>query len=129
MLNLSKNLKTILSSLGLAVVLFAAIFVSINTGRQNAQAEAVVKTAENLQAGLDFFYQDQNRFPTFNEFTSREVMSNYFSFFPPKDFVSKNCAQNFVYKRIEQKSYQLSFCLPGASDGFKKGWNSINEQK
>ncbi len=112
----------------MAVVLFIVIFTSITSGRQSAEAEAILQTVGNLKVGLELFEKDQDRFPSFEEFNSQDIMLNYFSSFPPKNFVSKNCTENFVYKRLSQKNYQLSFCLPRKSGNFNKGWSTINEQ-
>ena len=122
------KLKIILSSLIVAVILFFAITKGINTGQQVAQAESVVTTAQNLASGLQNFYSDQNRFPTVLEFSDKNVMLNYFSSFPPTDFVSSVCSQSFVYKRTAPDSFQLNFCLPVQSGQSVQGWNVINEQ-
>lgn len=123
------NLKVILSSLAVAVVLFWSVSSGISKGKQMAQAQTVVATANSLSAGLQYFYSDQDRFPTALEFSDPSLMLNYFSSFPPPDFISTACSQSYIYKRISTSNFNLSFCLPVAYGNYNSGWNGINEQK
>ena len=110
----------------MAVVLFWSIFSGINVGHKVAQSKAISQTAKNLNLGLQYFYSDQNRFPSATEFADQNTMRNYFSVFPPADFISSNCSQSFVYKRINEDSFQLNFCLPLANGAHQAGWNTVN---
>jgi hypothetical protein len=123
---LNPNVKAVLGSLFMAVILFWAVSSGINSGRLEAQAQAVLQTAQNLSAGLQYFYSDQNRFPSASEFADQSIMLNYFSVFPPVDLISSACSQSFVYKRISPGNFQLSFCLPKPVSGYVAGWNTIN---
>lgn len=122
------NLKIVLSSLCVAVVLLLVIFQGLNKGKQAAQAQIIAQGAQNLAAGLKYFYNDQNRFPSATEFADQNIMLNYFSAFPPTNFVSAACSQSFIYKRISQTNFQLNFCLPRGVGGYNDGWNMINGQ-
>jgi hypothetical protein len=125
---LPHNLKIFLSSLLAAVVLFLAISNGIKAGNENAQSQVALQTAQNLAAGLQYFYNDQNRFPTAVEFADQNTMLNYFSVFPPASFVSSNCSQSFIYKPVNDANFQLDFCLARAAGGYSAGWNVINGQ-
>lgn len=121
---LPQKLKTILSSLVVAVVLLLVLIGGANAGKTSARAETVAKIAKNLVAGLDDFYRDQDRFPSAAEFSDNNIMLNYFSVFPPQDFLSAKCpGGNFIYKRLDLRHYQLNFCLPKPALGYKAGWN------
>ena len=118
--------KVFLSSLLAAVVLFLAIVWGAGAGKQLAESAVVLQTAQNLSKGLTYFYNDQNRYPTASEFSDQNIMLDYFTIFPPEDYVSKNCPQSFVYKRADQADYSLAFCLPGASGSYAAGWNTLS---
>jgi len=112
----------------MAVVLFLVIAKGLSAGQQIAQAQIVTQTAKNLSVGLQYFYSDQNRFPSAVEFADQNTMLNYFSVFPPADFSSANCSQSFIYKRLNDSNFQLDFCLPRAEGGYTAGWNVITGQ-
>jgi hypothetical protein len=118
--------KVLLSSLLAAVVLLLAIFWGASAGQQLAESTAISQTAQNLVSGLKYFYKDQNRYPTATEFADQNTMLNYFTVFPPENFVSKNCTQNFIYKRTDVTDFSLSFCLPKAVASYQAGWNTVN---
>lgn len=123
-----KKIWLILSSLAAAAVLLLAILLGANSGRTAAQAQIIAQTASNLSSGLNYFFSDQNRFPTATEFSDQNLMLNYFSTWPPVDFGTGACSQSYIYKRVSANSYQLSFCLPQATGKFQQGWNSVNGQ-
>jgi len=122
---------------GLTVVVAAVILLwllssAYQNGKLYAQSEVVLKNANILTQGLEYFYDDQNRYPTLSEFTDPEntaAMLNYFSFFPAPDVVSKNCQRSFLYKHDGPRSYQLNFCLPGAISGWPAGWNQTTKSR
>lgn len=123
------KLKITISSLTVAVVLFLAIILGINNGIKQAQSEVVLKTQSELLSGLQFFYNDQNRYPTVLEYEDKSVMLNYFTNFPPIDFISKTCASSFVYKRDDSQNFVLNFCLPDDSGSYTKGWHMVLPSK
>lgn len=128
-LKISKNVWLFLSSLAVAVILLWAIFSGTNIGKALAQTELVYNNAGSIASSLDFFYSDQNRFPTVPEFEDQNIMGNYFNSFPPAELASQNCSSSFIYKRISFTQYELNFCLPLSFSGYKKGWNRISESK
>lgn len=107
--------------------MFLSIFMGVKVGRELAQSEAVLISTENLQKGFDFFYNDQNRYPSLAEFEDKAVMLNYFSSYPPLEFLSQKCAQSYIYKRLSLKSLELSVCLPRPLGGYAGGWNSFSQ--
>ncbi len=129
MISLPSRFWQTVTVLAVAVVLFMAFTISVSRGKAKAQSQAALEAAVELQKSLDFFYSDQNRFPTAEEFLDQNIMGRYIKNFPPKEFVSKTCPESFTYKRPEIRSYQLYFCLPAGFEGYSKGWNVLAEQK
>ena len=123
---ISNKIKILLSSLIAAVVLLLVIFSGIGMGKKIAQAAITVQTSKNVVVALQYFYRDQNHYPTAVEFADQNLMLNYMSNFPLPDYPSSNCSQSFVYKRADAGSFQLSFCLPSSSGVYQSGWNTIS---
>lgn len=124
--NLPQNIKRIFGSLCLAAVLLLMIFWAVSNGQKAAQAAIIIQTVQQAQKALNYFYQDQNRYPSALEFSDQNAMLNYLTGFPLPEFVSAACAQTFDYKRASDSSYSLSFCLPADSGPYKSGWNTIS---
>lgn len=122
----SNKIKIFLSSLAAAVILLVAIFYGVSTGKKIAQSEMLIKTARSAAQAAQYFYQDQNRYPTPAEFADQNLMLNYMSNFPLPDYASSGCNQSFVYKRSDVNSFQLSFCLPISSGSYQAGWNNLS---
>lgn len=125
---LKTKLKPILSSLAVAVILLWVFFAGSATGKNNAQAEVVLNAATNAGQALKYFYSDQNRYPTGQEFGDKNIMDDYLSVFPLPNFPSSACAQSFKYTRVSLSSYQLQFCLVASIGNYQAGWNSVTGQ-
>jgi hypothetical protein len=121
----SKKVLATLSSLVLAVVLFMVLMWAMNKGKRQAEAELIIQNTQAIQESLEFFFRDQNRYPSALEFSNLNIMNSYLNPYPPLKLVSKSCNETFVYKRPAPVVYQLNFCLPIATKGFKQGWNVI----
>src|SRR5690348_15740443 len=109
----------------LAVVLVAAVILLVvvlkgsSTGKLQAQSQIVSSNASVLADGLNYFYSDEERYPTADEYQSNSAMMlKYFSGFPPAAIPSKNCPSSFSYQHPSYGSYKLSFCIPLAWNGF-----------
>jgi hypothetical protein len=116
--------NTILSLAGAIVVL--GVLWGVVAGRRAGQGQAVLAQAETLTAGLDYFYSDNNRYPSATEFQDRNLMLHYFSAYPLPVIKSRGCPQAFAYSSPNTKTYELRMCLPRAAKGFQRGWNVIN---
>ena len=119
------KLKVTIRSLFVAVVLFTTVVWGLGSGKTRAQAENVFATQAELVKGLNYFYADQDRFPTVLEFGERPAMLNYFNSFPPLEFAAGGCSESYVYKRDDSQNFSLSFCLPQDVDGLSKGWHTV----
>lgn len=118
----------ILKYIGLAILVGLVVFLlwwALLNGSRAAQSRQVVKDATAIVSGLDYFYKDQNRYPSIGEFNDQNVMRQYLSNFPPQDFNSGVCSGSFDYVNTFRDDYELRFCLPKGVKGYKTGWNSF----
>lgn len=113
----------------MAVLLFIAIFRGASVGKDVAQANAIIGTAKNIVVALDYFYNDQNRYPNVSEFSEQNIMLNYLNVFPVPNFVSTVCQESFDYKKDNATKVSLNFCLPKASGAYGQGWNTLSLSK
>jgi hypothetical protein len=120
-----QKIKSILGSLVLAVVLLFIVFWAASNGQKAAQAAIIIQTGQQATKALNYFYQDQNRYPSALEFDDQNTMLSYFTSFPLPEFISASCSKSFDYKRPSDNSYGLSFCLPAANGQFSSGWNTV----
>lgn len=130
-MNFKINTKKIiiLSSLAVAVVLFTTVFKGARAGKDAAQSDAIIKTVQNISIALDYFYSDQNRYPSVLEFDEQNIMLSYLNIFPLPNFVSELCPENFIYKRNSASVASLSFCLPRSVKPYAQGWNALTLKK
>ena len=113
----------------LAVILLMTIFFAWKKGVSQAQADIVVFNARQLEKAMGYFYSDQDRYPTANEFADNAVLGQYVHPLPLAGFSSSVCAESFNYKHPNISSYELQFCIPASSGGFARGWNQMSGQK
>jgi hypothetical protein len=120
--------QKILVGVALVCLLLALLF-GVLRGRKNAQADYVLHQVATTQQGLQYFYNDQSRFPTTLEFSDRETMVRYFSTTDTPQPPISGCADSLVqYANDSQKSYQLSFCLPVPRGVYPAGVSVINQR-
>ncbi len=124
--HISSSVYRTLTVLGVAVILVWSIGAGWSKGKSMADAGQVLANADRLVTGLDYFYNDQDRYPTALEFDSG-LMHAYFTSFPPHNFTSSQCPESYSYKRNSASQYLLGFCLPVATNGFRQGWNSSTQ--
>ncbi len=107
----------------LAVLL---LWWTFNNGKKAGQSRQIIKDSRALSQAFEYFYQDQNRYPSSDEFTDQNLMRQYLSGFPPQEFVSETCPQTFVYVNNFRNDYELRICLPKGVQGYLTGWNKIS---
>lgn len=112
-----------------AVILLWVLLSAIGAGRAQAQSNVVLENVRSISLALNYFYEDQGRFPKLQEFQNKNIMLNYLSSLPENKFVSKTCSQNFAYERLSQNAYEFSFCIPAATAGYDPGWNKLKVSK
>jgi hypothetical protein len=124
-----KRIWHILTVLLAAVILLWAVLGGLSAGKTQAQTQLVIQNAREITKGFSYFYSDNNRYPAISEYQNQNLMLEYFNYFPPRNLAFSLCGENYIYKRNSNSSFQLNFCLPKASQGFKAGWNQITEDK
>ncbi|HMQ02211.1 MAG TPA: hypothetical protein PKD79_04080, partial [Candidatus Doudnabacteria bacterium] len=101
------------------------LVLAVVNGQRSAQSRQVVKDVSAITQALEYFYQDQNRYPAIGEFEDQNVMRQYLSNFPPQEFTSGVCPQSFGYANTFRNDYELRFCLSKGVRGYQAGWNVI----
>jgi hypothetical protein len=129
MFDIYKKIKNTLAVICVAVILFISITKGISSGKLNAQTAVVTQNVEAVLEGLDFFYGDYEHYPNAFEFADIGIMSSYYNYFPPHNFVSEKCTESVIYNRVNANRFQIGFCLPKALAGFEQGWNNLEHGK
>lgn len=110
----------------LTFVLGILALSGFSSGKKQAQSKVVLGMVFEIEKGLDFFYKDNGRFPSANEFLEEKIMAPYFNQLPALPEIDpKICNAAYIYNRPSIKSYELNFCLPKSTDGFIRGWNKL----
>ena len=129
-LPLNSNLKAYLLIVVMVLFFAGVLSLGVSGGRKKAQSEFVSSQAAEIVQALDFFYQDNNRFPTADEFGNSQIMGNYLTNSFGSPYVNEAaCTSAITYLRPAAGNYKLNFCLLSAVSGFKKGWNSVSNDK
>ena len=95
-------------------------------GQILAQNQMLVAEAVETQLALKYFFADNGRFPTAEEFTDANALGRYLNTFPLEYPQSNACPQNFIYKRLNSDAYEFSLCLPANYQNYPKGWNKLS---
>jgi type II secretory pathway pseudopilin PulG len=123
-MNILKILKVIIIII-LVILLALLLTWSFSSGKKAAQSRQIIKDSKTILSALEYFYQDQNRYPSINEFNDQNVMRQYMNNFPPQEFTSEVCAKTFEYQNSFRSDYELRICLPKAKGDYQLGWNAI----
>ena len=121
---IKNNIIAFVTVVVLAVILLYTIISAYSLGKLSAQATVVNNNAHQLLNAVDYFYNDQNRFPSADEFSDFQSMNSY-STRIPQNIASGSCSTSYSYKRISRSSMQLSMCLPYPVGGFPSGWHTF----
>jgi hypothetical protein len=105
------------------------IWGGFSSGKALARSKLIVANAKAISMGLDYFYADYDRFPSLLEYGTQNLMTTYFSKWPPVEFSSKLCGGSYGYESINYNQYILSVCLPKNIDGAAKGINQFTVTK
>jgi hypothetical protein len=119
-----KNKSGVIAVILLAAIFGFSLFKGLAAGKNNSHSEYIFSVQQEILKGLDYFYEDQNRFPSQEEFLNSEIMLRYFSVMPGSISNSSICPQNFIYKKINSSSYQLDYCLDSDINTLSKGWRT-----
>ncbi len=127
-MDLTKIVPRLATCLSL-IILVSLIFIGLGRGRALARAIVTFENAKQIKLAVNYFFSDNNRYPTVSEFSDPAVMNSYLSNFPAALPASPLCPQSFAYKQLAPNSYQLNFCLDAGTKGYSKGWNGETESK
>ena len=129
MLNFIKQkIASLITVLFAAVVFILVVFMGIRSGREKAYSEMIYENTLALEDALNLFYNDQDRYPSVQEFSKNGNLAKYINKQLWVEQVAANrfCFSDFKYVLNRRSSYTLSFCLPQKLKDFKRGWNQIN---
>ncbi|QQS22790.1 hypothetical protein IPM19_04145 [bacterium] len=121
------KLKILKYSAGVIFIALAVLLLwwAYRAGQHAGQSRQAVKDANAIKQALEYFYQDQNRYPATDEFKDDNLMRQYVSGFPPKQYPSEQCPATFQYSNNFRNDYELRLCLTKGVSGFKEGVNII----
>lgn len=106
-----------------AVILFFGIYRGVSSGILSGKSEIVLTNTRTIVKGLDYFYADQNRYPSQEEFGNTNLMLAYLTGYPPIDISGGVCTTSYGYHSLDFKTYELHFCLPVSVEKFPAGLN------
>ena len=109
-----------------AVILFISLWRGVTAGRLTAKTRAVMDNTAAIVSGLDYFYKDQGRYPSMQEFTDRNIMASYFNGYPFQNIPGGSCTTSYYYHTLTPyQTYELHFCLPQKSGQLAAGVNIV----
>lgn len=113
-----------------AIVIFVTLAVLLlwwayTAGQHAGQSRQAVKDSKAILQALEYFYQDQDRYPSTDEFKNDNLMRQYLSGFPPQQYPSELCPKTFEYANSFRNDYELRICLNRGVLGYQTGWNKI----
>lgn len=114
------------------VLLLVSVLWGAYSGYRVGQSKATLTQASNLNEALRFYYQDQDRYPSAEQFYNKNVLTafNYISNLPKPENISGNCSSktDFYYSQSSTQNFALSFCLTRSTGGFSKGTHTLTEK-
>lgn len=123
-LYISSNFRNWAFFVVLAIVGFVLVFFGILNGKKQAKSALILNWVSEETLALEYFYSDNNRFPTADEFARPEVMENYYVKAPEEvNIQTEQCPEILRYTRPRPENYELYFCLPRAQEGYNLGLN------
>lgn len=87
-------------------------FRAYSNQRLASQTEIVIENTRRLLVGLESYKENYGRYPSEIEFADQNTMLDFFSEFPPKEYLGGVCSQNYFYKNSRPAVYDLRVCLP-----------------
>lgn len=122
--------RAIQNSIVVVVIIFFYLCLhwGWRAGQDIARTRFTVRTAYVTLQGLDYFYNDQSRYPSENEFVDRNRMGVYISNFPPTFLTHNLCPVNGQYATQGLRTFSLQFCTPRSLSPFQKGVSAVSEK-
>lgn len=107
---------------------FLASFFGFRAGRDLAKSSATLELAHVTMRGLDYFFSDQDRYPSPLEFGESQSFGTYVSRVPLPSFISKQCPVTTTYDTFDERAFEFTYCLPRASGDQTAGIHTLTER-
>lgn len=115
--------------IALILVILATIsFFGFRAGRDLARADLAVKQTAATMKALDYFFSDQDRYPTATEFGDPQTFGIYLSQVPIPLVASKQCPRPLAYSTFNQRTFVMRYCLPREFQGQLPGAYDVSER-
>jgi hypothetical protein len=129
MINIAYNPALIRAT---AIGVFGIIFITvigfgIRSGYRRAQSSTVYRNTGELAKALDYFRQDNDRFPSATEFADQNSFGRYLATgFPVKQLSAGACQQSYDYILVNPQDYALTVCLSSEVEGAPAGVTELS---
>lgn len=114
-----------------AFILFIlAIIFGIMSGRWSAKANADYQNVMHLNAALNYYFSDQDRYPSADEFYNQKILvPQYLTSMPIVAGTGGVCAgyDQYFYSQSEPARFSLKFCLLKPVASLSKGPHELTE--
>ncbi|TSC66429.1 MAG: hypothetical protein G01um101477_86 [Candidatus Doudnabacteria bacterium Gr01-1014_77] len=115
------------------VLLFALILIwGIFSGLALGKAKSTYRQVDNINTALQYYYKDQDRYPTADQFNNQKILVPYYmqSMPTPESAGSGACSniKDFVYSQKTPKTFSLQFCMNAKANGLSGGVHILTEQ-
>lgn len=115
--------------LGLVVIsICLTSFYGFRAGRDLAKSRLAVSQVAASMKALDYFYADQDRYPSSSEFDDRGKLGVYATLVPFPQVTSKDCPGTLAYDTFDERSFVLSYCVTRGFESQTKGIHKITER-
>jgi|SRR6185503_8487970 len=107
------------------IVFMLVMGFAVRSGYRRAQSSILYDNTGQLSLALEYFKQDNNRYPSTNEFTDQNSFGRYLNGFPLKPLTSGICNNSYQYVLINPLMYELDVCLPVSVESLPAGVQKI----
>lgn len=115
------------------VLFFLSAIWGIYAGYQYGKSKATYQSVSHLYDALNFYYQDQGRYPSADQLYNQSILTayNYIGNLPKPDDATGKCSEykDFIYTQSKPSDFSLQFCLLKPVGGYSSGLNVITEDK
>jgi type II secretory pathway pseudopilin PulG len=118
--------------LAAAFILFtASLVLGIFSGVSSGKDQATYKNLATISNALQFYYSDQDRYPSETQFNDQKILVPFYTSAVSKpvnaEGVCKNF-DNFIYTQQAPSNFQIDFCLEQGVNGLSRGFHSLTEK-
>lgn len=115
------------------VLLFVLVLLwGIFSGLALGKAQSTYRQVDNINTALQYYFKDQDRYPTADQFSNQKILVPYYmqAMPTPQNTGSGACSnyKDFIYSQKSPKTFSLQFCLNADAYGVSKGMHILTEQ-